>query len=74
MDCLTKVDFVGLGNIGRPMAALLLKAGFALTVLGANEKAQQAFVAKCEKEVTEILKRQEAFISDVDGSANIYLA
>jgi hypothetical protein len=26
------------------MAALLLKAGFALTVLGANEKAQQAFV------------------------------
>jgi formiminotetrahydrofolate cyclodeaminase len=33
----------------------------------------QAFVAKCEKEVTEILKRQEALISDVDGSANIYL-
>jgi len=34
----------------------------------------QAFVAKCEKEVTEILKRQEALLSDVDGSANIYLA
>ena len=33
----------------------------------------QAFVAKCEKEVTEILKRQEALISGVDGSANIYL-
>jgi len=33
----------------------------------------QAFVAKCEKEVTEILKRQEALISDVDGSANVYL-
>jgi formiminotetrahydrofolate cyclodeaminase len=33
----------------------------------------QAFVAKCENEVTEILKRQEALISDVDGSANIYL-
>ena len=33
----------------------------------------QAFVAKCEKEVTEILKRQEALLSDVDGSANIYL-
>jgi len=33
----------------------------------------QAFVAKCEKEVTEILNRQEALISDVDGSANIYL-
>jgi formiminotetrahydrofolate cyclodeaminase len=34
----------------------------------------QAFVAKCEKEVTDILARQEALISDVDGSANIYLA
>jgi len=33
----------------------------------------QAFVAKCEKEVTDILERQEALISDVDGSANIYL-
>ena len=34
----------------------------------------QAFVSKCEKEVTEILNRQEALLSDVDGSANIYLA
>ena len=33
----------------------------------------QAFVSKCEKEVTYILKRQDALISDVDGSANIYL-
>ena len=33
----------------------------------------QAFVAKCEKEITEILKRQDALLSDVDGSANIYL-
>jgi formiminotetrahydrofolate cyclodeaminase len=33
----------------------------------------EAFVAKCEKELTEILKRQEALLSDVDGSANIYL-
>jgi formiminotetrahydrofolate cyclodeaminase len=34
----------------------------------------QAFVAKCEKEVAEILKRQEALISGLDRSANIYLA
>jgi formiminotetrahydrofolate cyclodeaminase len=34
----------------------------------------QAFVAKCEKKLTEILNRQEALISDVDGSTNIYLA
>jgi len=44
MDRLTKVGFVGLGNMGQPMAALLLKAGFALTVLDANEKAQQALI------------------------------
>jgi formiminotetrahydrofolate cyclodeaminase len=34
----------------------------------------QAFVVKCEKELTEILQRQDALLSDVDGSANIYLA
>jgi formiminotetrahydrofolate cyclodeaminase len=34
----------------------------------------QAFVARCEKEVSEIRKRQEALISEVEGSANIYLA
>jgi formiminotetrahydrofolate cyclodeaminase len=34
----------------------------------------EAFVAKCEKEVTELLKRQEVLSSDVEGSANIYLA
>ena len=44
MDRPTKVGFIGLGNMGQPMAARLLEAGFALTVLDADEKAQQAFV------------------------------
>ena len=44
MDRLSKVGFIGLGNMGQPMAALLLKAGFALTVLDTNAEAQQAFV------------------------------
>jgi 3-hydroxyisobutyrate dehydrogenase len=44
MDRLSKVGFIGLGNMGQPMAALLLKAGFALTCLDANAEAQQAFV------------------------------
>jgi 3-hydroxyisobutyrate dehydrogenase len=47
MDRLTKVGFIGLGNMGQPMAALLLKAGFDLTVLDANAGVQQAFVAQC---------------------------
>lgn len=46
MDRLTKVGFIGLGNMGQPMAALLLKTGFDLTVLDANAGAQQAFVAQ----------------------------
>jgi 3-hydroxyisobutyrate dehydrogenase-like beta-hydroxyacid dehydrogenase len=44
MDRLSKVGFIGLGNMGQPMAALLLKAGFALTVRDTNAEAQQAFV------------------------------
>jgi 3-hydroxyisobutyrate dehydrogenase len=44
MDRPTKVGFIGLGNMGRPMAARLLKAGFALTVLDAKAKAQHALV------------------------------
>ncbi len=44
MDRLSKVGFVGLGNMGQPMAALLLKASFDLTVLDADAGVQQAFV------------------------------
>ena len=46
MDRSTKVGFIGLGNMGRPMAANLLKAGFTLTVLDANAETQQAFVGR----------------------------
>ena len=44
MERPTRVGFIGLGNMGQPMAARLLEAGFVLTVLDADEKAQQAFV------------------------------
>lgn len=33
----------------------------------------QTFVASCEKEVDEVLKRLETLFAEVDGSANIYL-
>lgn len=33
----------------------------------------EAFVAECEKEVDETLKRLETLFADVDGNANIYL-
>jgi len=44
MERLSKVGFIGLGNMGRPMAVCLLKAGFTLTVLDVTPEAQQAFV------------------------------
>ena len=40
----TKVGFIGIGNMGNPMASKLVDAGFTLTVLDANPEAQQAFV------------------------------
>ncbi len=44
MQRLSKVGFIGLGNMGRPMAVCLLKAGFTLTVLDVTPEVQQAFV------------------------------
>ena len=44
MERLSKVGFIGLGNMGYPMAVCLLKAGFTLTVLDVTPEVQQAFV------------------------------
>lgn len=44
MERLSKVGLIGLGNMGRPMAVCLLKAGFTLTVLDVTPEVQQAFV------------------------------
>ena len=45
MKHLTRVGFVGLGNMGRPMAARLVEAGFNLTVLDADSEVQESFVS-----------------------------
>ena len=44
MEQLSKVGFIGLGNMGRPMAARLKEAGFTLTVFDSNPQAQQTFL------------------------------
>lgn len=41
-----RIGFVGLGNMGEPMAARLLQHGFVLTVFDAREDAVGAFVAR----------------------------
>jgi 3-hydroxyisobutyrate dehydrogenase len=45
MDCPKKVGFIGLGNMGRPMAARLVEKGFNVTVLDANPEVQKTFTA-----------------------------
>ena len=41
---------------------------------GELKRADRHLGEKCEKKVTAILQRQEVLISDVDGSASIFLA
>lgn len=40
------VGFIGVGNIGRPMAECVVKAGFEVTVCDAFEAARQAFTSR----------------------------
>jgi 3-hydroxyisobutyrate dehydrogenase len=44
MEQLSKVGFIGLGNMGRPMAARLQEAGFTLTVFDSDPQARQTFL------------------------------
>ena len=40
----TSVGFIGVGNMGNPMAANVLKAGFPMTVFDLNPKAMENLV------------------------------
>jgi 3-hydroxyisobutyrate dehydrogenase len=46
MTAIRKIGFVGVGNMGNPMAGHLVKAGFDVTVFDARAEAMQAFVAQ----------------------------
>ncbi|MEW6672116.1 MAG: NAD(P)-dependent oxidoreductase [Thermodesulfobacteriota bacterium] len=43
MKAISDIGFIGLGNMGRPMAARLAEAGFNLTVFDLNSRALKAF-------------------------------
>src|SRR6202046_4358244 len=43
---ITQIGFIGLGNMGRPMAGHLVDAGFALTVSDAAPRVTEGFVAQ----------------------------
>lgn len=67
MERLSKVGLIGLGNMGRPMAVCLLKAGFTLTVLDVIPEVQQAFVdfhgAHSASSLSELGSRSDAVIT-----------
>lgn len=46
MDTLPHVGFIGIGNMGAPMAAQMIKAGFDLTIYDLNPQTSATFVAR----------------------------
>ena len=46
MNAIKKISFIGVGNMGNPMAGHLVKKGFDVTVFDARDETAQAFVAE----------------------------
>lgn len=67
MSVIRKIGFVGVGNMGNPMAGHLVKAGFAVTVFDARPEAMQAFVAqhggKSAASLVEVANEADAVIT-----------
>lgn len=74
------VGFIGLGNMGNPMAGNVLKNGFPLTVFDKNGKAMENLVkegAKAATSVKEVAAQCEVVLTCVPGSPEseeLYLA
>ncbi len=72
----TRIGFVGLGNMGRPMAANIARAGFDLTVYdaaGTKERAPEgASIAASVAAVAEVA--ETVFLSLPDGDATLAVA
>lgn len=62
-----KIGFIGVGNMGNPMAANLLKAGFEVTVFDARPETAAAFVAqhggKAAATLSEIAAGRDAIVT-----------
>jgi 3-hydroxyisobutyrate dehydrogenase len=74
------VGFIGLGNMGNPMALNILKMGFALTVFDMNPKTMQGLTeagAKGASSVTEAIANADVVLTSLPGSPEVepfYLA
>ena len=67
------VGFIGVGNMGNPMAGNVLKAGFSMTVFDTNPKAMENLIqagakrAASAKEVVERLRRRVDLAARLSG-------
>ncbi len=67
MNSIKKIGFIGVGNMGNPMAANLLQAGFDVTVFDARPETAAAFVAqhggKAAPTLAEVARGADALVT-----------
>ena len=69
-----QVGFIGLGNMGSPMAGNVLKQGFALTVFDKNPAAMAAAVgagAKAGRSAAHVAEAAEVILTCLPGSPDV---
>jgi 3-hydroxyisobutyrate dehydrogenase len=70
----TSVGFIGVGNMGNPMAANVLKAGFPMTVFDLSPKAMENLVkagAKAAKSAAEAVEGAEVVFTSLPASPDV---
>ncbi len=66
--------FIGLGNMGNPMAGNVLKGGYAMTVFDMNPKAMENLVAagaKAAASATDVLKQAAVVFTSLPGTPEV---
>jgi 3-hydroxyisobutyrate dehydrogenase len=70
----TSVGFIGVGNMGNPMAANVLKAGFPMTVFDLNPKAMENLVkagAKAAGTAGDVVQNSEIVLTSLPASPDV---
>jgi len=68
------VGFIGVGNMGNPMAGNVLKAGFAMTVFDLNPKAMENLVragARRGESVHDVVDRSDVVLTSLPASPDV---
>jgi len=68
------VGFIGVGNMGNPMAANVLKASFPMTVFDTNPKATENLIqagARAARSAREVVERSEIVLTSLPASPDV---